>query len=237
MQVNDIAVLITEDLNFDVLRVRNVFLKKDGGISKSAFRFRLRFIEQAGQIAGFLNHAHAATAAAKCGFDDQGEANFLRGFQRFTAIRNGFFVTRQNRNLDFLRERAGGGFVAHHVEKFRPRPNERDPSLGAGAGELGILGKKSVAWMNRIDTFFLRDRDDAFDVEIRSHRTFSLTDKIRFIGFEAMQAKAIFLRVNGDGAQVQFGSSAKNPNGDFAAIGSEKFLERTDRAAGRDGTA
>jgi len=42
---------------------------------------------------------------------------------------------------------------------------------------------------------------------------------------EAVQAQAIFLRVDADGAQSELIRGAKYANGDFAAVGSEQFLD------------
>src|SRR6185437_8560066 len=82
----------------------------------------------------------------------------------------------------------------------------------------------------------LRHRDDTIDVEIRRHGTLALADEVSFVRLETMQAEAVFLRVNGHGAQPEFGARAENPDRDLAAIGSEQFLEGTD-GAGRAGFA
>ena len=79
-------------------------------------------------------------------------------------------------DADALRESPGGGFVAHHVEQFRARSDKRDAGLGAGTGEVRVLGKKTVARMNRVHAFFLGDGDDALDVEIRGDRAFVLAN-------------------------------------------------------------
>jgi hypothetical protein len=50
-----------------------------------------------------------------------------------------------------------------------------------------------------------------------------------------MNRQAIFLRVESDSAEAEFRGRAKNANGDFAAIGDEKFLlaRRCGRGIGR----
>ena len=114
MQVNHVAVLIAENLHFDVLGARNVFFEEHGRIAEGAFGFRLRFIEQTAEVARFVNDAHAAAAAAESRLDDQREADFLGRLQRFFAIGNGLFVAGQDGNVDLLGERTRGGLVAHH---------------------------------------------------------------------------------------------------------------------------
>ncbi len=145
----------------------------------------------------------------------------LADFQRFFAVGNGVFVAGQNGDLDFLGERTRGGFVAHHVEQFGARADERDSGFGAGAGEIRVLRKKTVAGMDGIDALFLGHRHDAIDVEIGGDRAFALADEVGFVGFETMDAEAILLCIHGHGAKPEFGARAENTNGDFAAVGSE----------------
>ena len=64
------------------------------------------------------------------------------------------------------------------------------------------------------------------NVEIRLYRPFADADLVRFVGFESVKSQAIFLRVNRDGAQAEFGGGAKDTNRDLAAIGGEQFFDR-----------
>ena len=68
--------------------------------------------------------------------------------------------------------------------------------------------------------YFLFDGqfDDGIDIEIGLHRPFALADQIRLVGLEAMQTKAVFLRIDGYGGEAEFGGSAKNARGDFTAV-------------------
>ena len=80
--------------------------------------------------------------------------------------------------------------------------------------------------MDHVDTLFLRQRDDAGDVEVSAHRTFAFADQIGFVGLEAVDREAIFLRVNGDGTQSEFGRGAEDANSNLAAIGNEQLFRR-----------
>ncbi len=89
--------------------------------------------------------------------------------------------------------------------------------------------------MDRIDAFFLRQRDNAVNVEIRGDRAFALADEVGFIRLETMEAEPVLLRKDGHGAQPEFGARAEDADRDFAAVGREQFLERPPGAAGRAG--
>ena len=71
--------------------------------------------------------------------------------------------------------------------------------------------------------FSLRERDDAGDVEIRADRALALADQIRLVRLEAVDREPVLLRVDGHGAEAQFGGRAKDADGDFAAVGDEQF--------------
>ena len=77
--------------------------------------------------------------------------------------------------------------------------------------------------MDRIDADFRCQRDNILDVQVRSNRFAGVADQVRFVRFEAVQGVAIFVRVDRDGADIQFVGTAKNANGDFATIGDESF--------------
>ena len=69
----------------------------------------------------------------------------------------------------------------------------------------------------------LASGDDAVDVEIRPERLAGRADAIRLIRLEAVQGEAVFMRVDGDGADAQLMGRAKDANGDLAAVGDEKL--------------
>ena len=72
--------------------------------------------------------------------------------------------------------------------------------------------------MDRVHAFFLRQRHDAVHIQVGFHRSFAFADQIRFIGLEAMQCEAVFLRIDGDGAQTEFVGGAQYADGNLAAI-------------------
>ena len=234
VQMNHIAVLVAENLHLDVLGARNVFLEEHRRIAERAFRLRLRLVQQVRQIAGFVDHPHAAPAAAERRLDDQRKTDFLRRLQRLCPDPTiGSSLPGSTGTLIFLRQRARGRLVAHHVEQLRTRPDKRDSRLGAGAGEIRVLGQKPVAGMNRVHALFLRQRDDAVNVEIRGDRALALADEVGLVRLEAMEAEPILLRVDRHRAKPEFRRRAEDADGDFAAIGDEQFFERTPGAIGR----
>ena len=116
-----------------------------------------------------------------------------------------------------------GGLVAQQLEQVRARADESDAGLLAGPRQRRVFRQKSIARMDGVDALFLRQRDDAVDIQIGLDRAFALADQVGFVGFEAVQAEAVFLRINGHGADAQFIGRAQDADRDFAAVQGEKF--------------
>ena len=111
--MDDVAVLVAEDLDFDVFGAFDVALKENGGVAEGIFRFRTSLGEQAGELGLVFDHAHAASAATEGGFDDEGETDFMGDLQSFIGIGDGFLGAGKGGDVELVGERAGGGFVAH----------------------------------------------------------------------------------------------------------------------------
>ena len=124
----------------------------------------------------------------------------------------------------------GRDLVAELVEDLRPRADERDPGLGTGPGERGVLGQEAVAGVDGIDPDVLGQLDDAGDVEVRADRLAGLADPIGLVGLEAVQGEAVLVGVDRDGADAEFVGRAEDADGDLAAVGDEQLLERRDWA-------
>ena len=69
----------------------------------------------------------------------------------------------------------------------------------------------------------LGQRDDAVDVEVRADRLARLADAVGLVRLEAVQGEAVFVRVDGDGADAQLVGRAEDADGDLAAIGDQQL--------------
>ena len=75
VQVHDIAVFITQNLNLDMLRVVDKFFKEYSVISKGGAGFAAGFIVLLFDLGGFPYYAHAPAAAARGRFDHDWKAD------------------------------------------------------------------------------------------------------------------------------------------------------------------
>ena len=235
VEMDYVTVFVAEDLDLDVFGARDVFFEEDGGVAEGAAGLGLGLVEEIGEIGGFVDDAHAATAAAEGGFDDEGKADLFGDFEGLGAVADGFLGAGEDGDFDFLGEGAGGGFIAHHVEQLGTRADEDDVGLGAGAGEVGVFGEETVAGVDGVDALFNGDADDAVDVEIGGDGTLALADQVGFVGLLTMEGKAVLLRVDGDGAQAELGAGAEDAHGDLGAVGGHELRDRAEGGRGGRG--
>ncbi len=135
------------------------------------------------------------------------------------------FRARHRRNIGLHRESLGGGLITEFRKQFRRRPDELDPRLHAGAGEVRILRQKSISRMDRIDPMLLGDDDERRNIQVSLDRQspFSRADQIRLVSLKAVKGKTIFVGINRDRTQSQFSRRPKNADGDLTPIGDKQL--------------
>ncbi len=219
VQVDDVALFVAEDLHFDMLGPLDIALEENGGVAEGALGLALGFFEEMFKILGVFDHAHAAATAAKGCLDDEGEANFLGDFERFCRIGNGIFCSRQGGHFCLIGNFARFDFVPHARKEVGTRTDESDVIGFAGVGKGRIFGEESVSRVDQVDVVVFCKVDDAVDVEVGGDGPFALTDEVGLIGFEAVDAEAVFVGVNGNGATPEFSRAAEDADSDFTAVG------------------
>ena len=235
VKVDDVSVPVAQNLHLDVLGPPDELFQKHRCIAKGPQSLVLRLVEQAFEVGLLLHHAHAASATAEGRLDDERESDLPRQLEGLAAVLHRIVRARQGGHAQAFRLRAGRHFVAHQFEALRFRPDKKNPLAGAGPGEFGILREKAVARMDRIDRVFLRRRHHPRDVEIGTDRTPGLRQHVGLVGLEAMNAEPVLLGKNGHGTEVQFGGGAKDPDGNFAAVGGHQFADGPDGGGFRRG--
>jgi hypothetical protein len=176
------------------------------------------------ELVRFHHHAHPAAAAAEGRLDDEREADRRRDLHRLLAIGHRLLGAGQGGDVEFRGQGAGGGLVAHVLEKIRRGSDEGHAFPGAGAGKGGILGKEAVAGVDEGHALRLGHRDDAFDIEVGTDRALVLVELVGFVGLEAVAGEAVLLGEHRHGAESEFVRGAENADGDFTAVGGEELV-------------
>ena len=224
VQVQNVAVIVAQYLHFDVLGAAHEAFQEHSVIAERGGRLAARLFQLALELRGAIYYAHAPAAPAEGGFDNQRITDLAGDFRGLLGIGDGFLAAGNARNARFLGESPRRGLIAKQVEQIRGRADENDTGSFAGAGQRGVLGKKSVPRVNRVHTLLFGQRDNTFDIQVSLYRTFALANKVSLVRFEAVQRKAVFFGINGDSTQPQLVGGAQNANSDFAAIQCKEFI-------------
>ena len=235
-QVHQVAVAVAEDLHLHVAGAAHQLLEVHLVLAEGALGLaagRGDGVEQ-GLLA--LDRAHAAAAAAPRGLQHHRVAD-LAG-EALDLLR----VVRQRRGGRHHRRAAGDGqvarrdLVAQGAHGVGARADEDDAGGGAGLGELGALGEQAVARVDRVGARLLGDADHLVDGQVALQRAelaaFAAADLVGLVGLEAVQGELVFLGVDGDRVDAEFGCGPEYADGDFGAVGNK---EATDHAGYSEG--
>ncbi len=132
-QVQDIAVMIGQDLDFYVAGAPDVALQKDGIVSERRAGFLARFLHACFKFLGLFDDAHASAAAAERRFDDQGVADFCAQSLGFGEIGHGIGGARDHRDSSFHRQVASRGLVPQEFQEIGAGADEGDAGPLTGA--------------------------------------------------------------------------------------------------------
>ena len=231
-QMHHVAVLIGQNLHFDVPRPFDVSFQIDAGIAEGRLGFGRRLLQGALQRQVVGRHAHAAAAAAGRGLDQHGKADFVGQPHRFFFVADQPIAARHDGHFGLAGHFAGRVFVAQLRHRFRRRADEVDVATAADFVEVRVLRQEAVAGMNRLHVADFGRADHAVDLQIAFGR-FRRPDAIRLVGQFQIMRTAIGLAEDGDRFDAQFAAGADHPQSDFTAIGHQNAFEhRRDRSSG-----
>ena len=128
------------------------------------------------QLAGVIDDAHAAAAAAGDRLDHDGAAGALRREEGPGLLQAGRPAGAfDDRHAASFCQRLGLRLVAEQLERLRRRPDEDDAFLDAAPGQRGVLAEEAIAGMQRVacrSPWRLRSRPRCRDRPARRARGF-----------------------------------------------------------------
>src|ERR1039458_1442951 len=193
-------------------------------IAERALGLAARTLERRLQFFGRVHEAHAFATSACRGLQHYGIADARRHLlgllERFEASRR----AGNEGNTRALHCLPCSCLRPHGVHGCGRRADELHACIGAGSGELRVLGKKTVAGMDRVSAGAGGDVENLLDVQVRLGSG-GRADGIRFVGFADVQRGAIHVGVDSNRGNSHLVAGADNAYGDFSAIRDENFLE------------
>ena len=238
-QVDHVAVLVAQDLHFDVPHLGQPFLDEDDLAAEGELRFAAGALERFLELAGLLDDAHSAAAAAVGGLDEGGAmlghegaggADLLLG--RAAKLDAG---NRGDSGLQCQALRLH--LVAHQRDNLGARADEAHAPLFASARERRVLGEEAVARMDGVGAALPGHVQDLLDAQIGVDRPLAPPDQIRLVGLVAMLGDAVLLAVDADGADAELVARAEDADRDLATVRAQHLAERDDGRHARDGSS
>ena len=166
---------------------------------------------------------HALAAAARYRLQDDGIADFLGGGERHLVV----FQRGAALGHRYAGRRHGGArriLVADEAKRLGHGADPDDAGLRDHLGEVSVLGKKAVAWMNGFGLGLDRRFEHGLLVEI-AFRRIGGTDAIGEVGELDVQGVLVGIGIDGDRLDAKLLAGADDADGDFAAIGDENSPE------------
>ena len=223
--MDEIAVRIAEHLHFDVAGTHHHFFQIDLVVAESCRRLAARHLDRRRQFGFVVDGAHAAAAAAPARLQHQRIADPGRELPAVVQVAGKGAGGRHHRHAHALGQRARCDLVAQFAHHLGLGADEGDASPAAGIGEVGILGKETVAGVDGVDLGQPGDADDVVDVQIGLDGFPAFADQIAFIRLRAVQGKTVLVRVDAHGADAEFAGGAHDANGDFRAVGDQETAD------------
>ena len=167
---------------------------------------------------------HALAAATRRWLDQYRVADVVGRGHQVVIAQPGPGYPGYHRHVEGGDRVLGGDLVAHHLDRARGRAQEHHPCALARGGEIGVLGKKPIARMDRLGSGARRGVEYARDVEVALPRR-GRPQPHRFVRLEHMPRADVGVAVHGDGLDAQPPQGPDHPHRDLAAVGNQHRLE------------
>ncbi len=152
--MDDMTVVITQNLELDMVRVLYELLDVNPGVAERLIRFHAGSVVTLDQADVVMGDAHAATATAGDRLDHDRVANPLGNRQRFGFVFHQPIGTGGDGNAGFFGQITADGLIFQCVHRPGAGADEPDIAAFANVREVSVLGEEAVA---RVDGIHISD--------------------------------------------------------------------------------
>ena len=213
-----IAVLVSEDLHFDVLGLLQELFHKDVVIAEGLAGLVPYQLKVPGDLPGIVGPAHASSAAAGCRLEDHRITGLLRNAHGLLHTGHRLFTAGNDRYAAPACHFLGVELIAHLIENLTGRPDEDDARFLTGPGEVGILGQEAIAGVDGIHILALCQCDDLLNAQIGAERAAVLADEIGFVRLGAEERELVLLGIDGYCAHTGVKTGTEDADRDLTAV-------------------
>ena len=141
-EMDDVAMLVAEHLDFDVAGIDDEFFDEDAVVAERGLCFRLRKLETFRNFGARMRDAHALAAAAGGRLDHHRIADLVGDLHRVLLVLDHAEEARHGRDLGFGRRLLGFDLVAHRGDRVGIGPDEDDAGLCSARGNASRSDRK-----------------------------------------------------------------------------------------------
>ncbi len=169
-EIENVAVFVAEDLDFDVARVLDEFFDEAAVVAERRLGFRAGELEAFLGLRRIVGDAHPFAAAAGRRLDHHRIADLVRNLHRVLGVFNFAEVARNGRDLGKVGGFLGFDLVAHRGDGLRIRADENNAVLLQRGRERFTLRQEAVAGVDGFGARAFAGIDDLIHDEIGFRR-------------------------------------------------------------------
>ncbi len=223
-QVDDVAVGVSEDLDLDVPRGRQVALHVEPPVPEHRLGAGSGLGVGPQERVGIVHHAHPAPTTTGHRLDDDRVPDLGGELRRLVGVFERVPAARQEGQPRVQHDRTGAGLVTETAHHRCRRPDEGDALLLAHLGEVRVLRQESVAGVDGVGTSAPRRLDDGGDVEVAGLCR-PRPDLHRLVGELDNRRVTVGGGVDRHRGQTEFAAGAGDPERDLATVGDQHFFD------------
>mmetsp|Transcript_22919 Transcript_22919/g.40553 ORF Transcript_22919/g.40553 Transcript_22919/m.40553 type:complete len:292 (+) Transcript_22919:1363-2238(+) len=166
VEVDAVAVLVDQHLDFDVPRLLHELLDEDRVVSERRQGLTLRQPETRHRLIVAVRNAHALSPAARRCLDHDWIADVVGHPQQLLLVRDLAHVAGNDVDFGLLCDLLGVNLVSHGVDGELAWPDERHATSLQRLRKLGVFGEKPVPRMHGLGSGGLDGGEDAVHSEV-----------------------------------------------------------------------
>jgi hypothetical protein len=165
-----------------------------------------------------------SAAAAERGLDGDRETVLLGESKDLVSVGDRFFRAGHQRRTGSLGDVPGRHLVTEVADGLRWRPDPDQPRVEHGLGEVGVLGKESVAGVDCVGTGAEAGVDDFLDDQVRVGGRVA-TEREGLVRHADVQRIPVGLGIDRDGAVARITAGPYDADRDLAAVGHQHLAD------------
>ena len=224
VQVNHVAMAVTDQLNLNMAWLFNEFFNEDTVVTKAVFGLITATGETLESFLVVEGDAQAFATAASAGFDHHRVANALCNLYRFLGGFDGIVDPRDAVDTSSTSQLLGLDLVAHGGNRVMLGANEDQAFFFHPLGKASVFTQKSVARVHGFGAGLFAGGNDFFCLQI-TVTTGCRADVHRFVSQLNMARIFVGIGVHRHRFDAHLAGCKDDAAGDFATVGDQDFVE------------